>query len=336
MKILRAAILAIFLLAPACAIYCADAPQAAVQVDAEIPADTLATIHGINDTLFQSMKDDKPSVMMNMFVSEGRNDKNLEANVMDTYKKLGDLAKGTTFSVLHEYLIDAKGSGTVAVTVLGDGENRFIIGVEAGKGPLVLSLLSSNGNLKDPILCFGYIKTQDGWQLYTFHSGIYKVAGKTAIGWYQDAKKMYDAGWDVPAMLWMQLVESFVRPAPFIQYENEKEIQAFFKEGAAETSKKYRFPFKATWVKDMPMIYGLDTQFDKGVLVPVVVYVTKYNLNLGMSMQEEVDAITSKLDKIIPGITKCGFGEVAYRAFSEPPLDESKDYKYRSISSRAK
>ena len=336
MKILKAVILAISLLAPAHVTYCADAPQATTQVDAEIPASTLSAIHRINDTLFQSMKDDKPSVMMNMFVAEGRADKNLDASVTETYKKLGDLAKGTTFSVLHEYLIDAKGKGPAAVTVPGDGENKFVIGVEAGKGPLFLSLLSSSGNFKDPILCFGYIETKEGWQLYTFHSGIYKVASKTALEWYQDARKMYEAGWDVPAMLWMPLVRSFIRPAPFIQYEKEKETQAFFKEGGAETAKKYRFPFKATWVKDMPMIYGLDTQFDKGSLVPVVIYVTKYNLNRGVPIQEEVDAITSKLDKVIPGITKCGGGEVAYRAFSAPPLDKDKDYKYRSIPSLVK
>ena len=336
MIILRAAVLTILLLGPAQVACRADAPQVTTQVDAEISADTRAAIHRINDTLFQSMKDDRPSVMMNMFVVEGRADKNLEANVTETYKKLGDLAKGTTFSVLHEYLIDAKGKGPVTITVPGDEGNKFIIGVESGKGALFLSLLCSNGNLKDPILCFGYIETKDGWQLYTFHSGIYKVTGKTAVGWYQDAKKMYDAGWDVPAMLWMQVVRSFIRPAPFIQYENENEIQAFFKEGAAETSKKYRFPFKATWVKDMPMIYGLDTQFDKGSLVPVVIYVTKYNLNRGVPIQEEVDAITSKLDKVIPGITKCGGGEVAYRAFSEPPLETNKDYKYRNIPSVVK
>ena len=311
-----------------------EAPTVTAQVDAQIPADTLSAIHAMNTTLCQSMKDGKSDVMMNMFVEEGRNDKNLEANVEATYKALGELTKGTNFTILHEYLIDAKGKGPVTVTVPADGDNKFIIGVEAGKGPLFLSLLAASGNPKDPMLWFGYLKTKDGWQLYMFHSGIYKVSGKTALQWYQDAKAMYDVGWDVPAMLWMQVVRAFARPAPFIQYEREKEMQDLFKEGGAESAKKYRFPFKATWVKDMPAIYGLDTQFVKSRLVPVVIYVTKHPLNRGVPIQEEVDAITSKIDKIIPGITKCGGGEVAYRAFTEPPLDNDKDRKYRSISSK--
>ena len=110
-------------------------------------------------------------------------------------------------------------------------------------------------------------------------------------------------------------------------------MQDFFKEGAANTVKKYRFPFKATWVKDMPVIYGLDTQFNKNSLRPVVIYVTKYPLNRGVPIQEEVDAITSKIEKIIPGITQCG-SEIGYRAFLEPPVDDKKEHKYRDVTSK--
>ncbi len=333
MKLFRLITLAIALIAITRLGYC-DTSAVITQADNDIPADTRAAIHAINNKLFESMKDDKPNVMMNMFVEEGRTDRNLEASVTDTYKKLGELAKGTTFEILHEYLIDAKGKGPVTVTLPGDGENKFIIAVDAGKGPISISLLSSKGNFRDPMLCFVYLKTKDGWQLYTFHSGIYKVAGKSAIQWYEDARAMYDAGWDVPAMLWMQLVGTFIRPAPFIQYDKEKEIQDFVSKGAAETARKYRFPFKATWVKGMPMIYSLSAQFNEKRLIPVVLYVTKYPLNRGVPIQEEVDAITSKIDKVIPGITKCG-GEIAYEAYSEPP-NQDKKAKYRGLLSKVK
>ena len=313
--------------------YC-DTNTVTVQVDADIPQETRDTVHTINNKLFESMKDNKPNVMMNMFVEEGRNDPRLEDNVKTSYKQLGDLAKGTAFGILHEYYIDVQGKGASAVTLPGDGENKFVMGVDAGKGPLFISLLATTGNFKDLVLCFVYMKTKDGWQLYTFNSGIYKVDGKTPVQWYEQAKAMYDKGWDVPAMLWMQFVQAFVRPAPFIQYEREKEMQDLFKEGAVGTAKKYRFPFKATWVKDMPVIYGLDTQFNRNKLEPVVIYVTKYPLDRGVSIQEEADTITSKIEKVIPGITKCS-SELGYRAFPEPPLDEKKEHKYRSVFSKS-
>ena len=334
MRTLKILIPLIALIAIAQGAYC-DAPRVVTQTDGEIAPDTLSAIHAINDTLFQSMKDNKPLVMINMFVAEGRNDPALQESVKNTYEKLGDLTKGTAFNILHEYLINAEVSGTASVTLAGEGANKLIINVDAGKGPLFISLLTTSGNFKDITLCFVYLKTKDGWQLYTFNSGIYKVAGKDPVQWYLEAKEMFDKGWDIPAMLWMQFVASFVHPAPFIQYEREKEMLDFFRSAAAEAAKKYKFPFKATWVKDTPTIYGLDTQFVKGRLVPVVIYVTKHPLNSVTPIQDEVDAINSRIEKAIPGITKCGI-EVGYRAFTEPPLDSQKEKKYRTLTSTVK
>lgn len=336
-KSLCVAMLAASIVALAHPVCFAEAPAITVakQVDGEIPAATSGAIHAINSILFQSMKDNKPNIMMNMFVEEGRTDKKLEAGVKATYDKLGNLAKGTAFKVMHEYLIEAKGSGATTVTLPGDGGNDFIINVDAGKGPLYMSLMTSSGNFNDLILCFVYLKVKNNWQLFSFHCGLYRVAGKTAVQWYEEAVQMYDKGWEVPAMQRMQLVQTFIRPAPFMQYSKEAEMRDFLDKGIDQTWKEYKFPFKATWVKGMPKIYGLDMQFIKGRLVPVVIYVTKYPLNNGVSIQDEADAITSKIGKLIPGIDKTS-GEIAYRIFSEPPVDSKKQYKYRSLTSKIK
>ncbi|MDD5428987.1 MAG: hypothetical protein PHI58_07145 [Candidatus Omnitrophica bacterium] len=337
MKIAKIFIFTVLMIALAHAAHCAEAPAVTVtkQVDAEIPADISKDIHAINDTLFQSMKDNKPNVMMNMFIAEGRTDPELEKGVKAAYERLGKLAKGTAFKILHEYFIDVKGSGTAKVELPGDGTNNFNVIVDAGKGPLYISLMVSGGNFNDLILCFVYLKVKDGWQLYSFHCGLYKVAGKTAVQWYGEAKSLYDNGWDVPAMLRMQLVQEFIRPAPFIQYDKEPEMAAFMKQGITETSRKYKFPFKAVWVKDAPEIYGLDIQFVKGQLTPVVVYVTRYPLKMAAPIQDEADAINSKIGTIIPGLNKTS-GETWYRAYTEPPLDAKKEYKYRSVMSKNK
>jgi len=327
----------VFLAGFVCPAFSADPASLTVtkQVDGEIPADIASVIHRINSKLFESMKDNKPNIMMNMFVEEGRSDKKLEEGVKATYDKLGTLAKGTSFTMLHEYVIDVKGTGTAIVTLPGEGDSSFLISVDAGKGPLYMSLMTSSGNFNDLILCFVYMKVKGAWQLYSFHCGIYRVSGGTAVQWYEEALRMYDKGWDVPAMQRMQLVQSFLRPAPFIQYDKEAEITAFMKKGMEQTWKKYKFPLKATWVKGMPMIYGLDIQFVKGRLVPVVIYVTKHPISKAIELQDEVDAITSKIGKVIPGIDKAG-GEIGYRIFSEPPLDSTKEYKYRSAMSKVR
>ena len=335
MKILRLTILMITFIAITHCGYCANAPEVVTQVDGGIASDTRNAIDAINKTLCQSMKDNRPDVMMNMFVAEGRDDPTLEASVNKTYEQLGQLTKGTAFNMLHEYLIDVKGSGTAMVTLPGDDGNKFNMSVEGGKGPLFVSLLASGGNFKDLILCFVYLKTKEGWQLFNFNCGIYKVDGKDPIQWYGEARKMYDKGWIVPAMQRMQLIQTFIRPAPFIAYDKEREMLDFFRAGGTEAAKRYKFPLKAAWVKDSPTIYGLDIEFVQNKLAPVVVYVTKYPLARGVPIQMEVDAITSRIEKAIPGITQMT-DLVVYRAFTEPPLDQNKNYKYRTVPSKVR
>lgn len=332
MKTFMAAIFAGIIISTACPVFCGE-PVISMQIDNEIMPDTRNAIRDINNILFESMKSNKPAVMMEMFVDEGKADKALEENVKAAYDKMGELAKGTGFDMLHEYLVDVKGSGAVTVTLPGaDGEN-FLMNVDAGKGPLYMSFLISKSNFKDLALCFVYMKKGDAWRLHTFHLGTYRVGGKTPVQWYSEAREMYENGWDVPAMQRMQLIDTFMRPAPFLQYEKEPQMRDFFAAGAAETSRKYKFPVKATWVKDMPAIYGLDIQFTNGKLIPVVIYVTQHPLNRAVPIQDEADAITQKIEKIIPGITR-GTESVGYRVFTEPPTDSTKQYKYRAVISK--
>ncbi|MDD5436522.1 MAG: hypothetical protein PHX20_03155 [Candidatus Omnitrophica bacterium] len=334
MKILKILIPVIALIAGAQFAYC-ETPQVVTYTDDQIPAATRNAIHKINDILCKSMQENKSGVMINMFTEEGRTSGTLETDVTDSYKKVGELAKGATFTTMHEYLIEAKEKKVFTVPLPGDRKNKFLISADGGKGSLFISLLVSRGSPKDIMLSFVYIKTAQGWQLYSFHYGIYKVGGRTAAQWYEEARGMYERGWTIPAMQWMQFVSTFIRPAPFIQYEKEAEMIEFFKNGGAEVAKNYNFPFKANWVKNTPVIYGLDTRLNKNNLMPVIVYVTKYPLNRGVAIQEEADAISSKLEKEIPGITRYS-SEIGYNAFTEPPVDKNKNYKYRSVISKVR
>lgn len=334
MKISGLIVFMALLLGPAYSAYCAET-NIVTQVDGEIPKNVRGIIYKINNKLFESIKNNKPNVMINMFVEEGRSDARLENSITDTYQQINTIAKGANFELLHEYFIDSRAEGQFTVTVPGDGKHKLNIGVDGSKGPAFISLLTSSGNFRDLALSFVYIKGKQGWHLYTFHCGLYKVAGKSPVQWYEEASSMYKKGWVMPAMQRIQFAESFIRPAPFLQYAMEKEMADFFKNCSAEAAKKYKFPFKASWVKGAPQIYGLDVQFVRDRLVPVVVYVTKYPLDRGVPIQEEADAITSKLGGVIPGITECS-DELAYKAFTEPPLDAKKDYKYRSLASKIK
>lgn len=314
---------------------CQGSGQPVVKIDDEIPVATKKAVDDLNGIALKAIKENRPEILIALFVDEAKSDGALRSSIKETCAKLSGITKSTEFYTYRDYLIDARGCGSSALKLPADDKNNFLITLQEERGPVLISLLTSKAGLKDYSFCFVYIDEGKGWRINKFHSGLFKIASKSPLEWYEEAKGMYDKGWVVPAIQRMQVAESFMRPAPFIEYDREKEAGIFFKEIQARSAKEYKFPMVASWVQDKPRIYGLDFQFVGGSLEPVVVYVTKIPLNKGPYIQEEVNWISLKLDTLIPGITRTT-SEVIYKAFTEPPLKQDKQYKFRTVPSRVR
>lgn len=293
------------------------------------------SIRILNEKIIQSIRNNEPFVMYNLFVEEIRS-QGIDS-IRNLYSQFAPEIKGETFELYNEYYVVSQNWWPVQFTVLSEtvADSEFYMHVNTASNNTYISLLKSKGEFKDFIFSFVYVKINNKWRLHIAYLGIFKIGGKTALEWFQDAQKLSEKGHNVPALLRLSIVNQFLRPAPFIQYAKEKEVVAFSNEIQAKINKKHKFPIHLSNIKNAPEIYYIEPQFVQTDLLPMIKYVTKIPLNNVSELQKEVDVITADLESIFPGMTK-GISHIVYGAYPEPPTDPKKEYQGYRLTSEIK
>lgn len=299
----------------------------------KINKDTRDTIHALNNSIIESIRNNEPSVMYDIFVDEIK-EQGIN-KIKNLYSQFSQAIQGKTFRPYKEYYAVSQNWWPAQFVVLSNALDNimFCMHVRTASNSVYISLLKSQGDVQELMFSFVYVKINRKWRLHIAHLSTFKIDGKTAIGWYQEAMKWADKGYDVPAMIRLAVVGQLIKPAPFIQFAKEKEIIASLKKTRATIKKRYKFPIRLSHIKNTPEIYYIEPQFVQMDLLPKIKYVTKIPLDEVSELQEEVDSITVELESIFPGITK-EVSHIVYEAFSKPPLDREKVYQCYRLTSK--
>lgn len=296
----------------------------------EIDQENRNFIHELNNKIIESIKNGDSSVMLNLFMDDVRNQPGLDTNIKNLYLQLNELFKNTNFNIENEYLVTVKSLGGFNPVILSETKDAFSMVIEGKSDQIYISLLTSEGDFKNFMLSFIFMKIKNKWKLYSFNAGVSKIAGKSAISWFNEAKQLYDKGYLLPAALRLQVLQESLRPAPFIQYEKEPEVMSLGNKIQGDINQKYKFPIRVADIKTSPEIYYIEPQFLKSELLPLVKYVSSIPLTNTVELQKEAESMTPELDLIFPGITK-GVNNIVYRAFSEAPTDPKKQYQFYGL-----
>ncbi|MHC4595991.1 MAG: hypothetical protein ACYS19_13760 [Planctomycetota bacterium] len=298
----------------------------------EINKEIRDELHALNDSIIESIRNNEPSVMYNLFVDEIRK-KGIE-NINNLYSQISLAIEGKTFKQFNEYYAVSHNWWPVQYVVLsGNAVNsEFYMHVQTASNNVYISLLKSEDGFQDLLFGFVYVKLNRKWRLHIAHLGTFKLGDKNALGWYQEAVKWSREGYDIPAMIRLAIMNKLIKPAPFIQFAKEKEMLALLKETQTKISQRYKFPIQLSSVKNAPEIYYIEPQFAQMDLLPKIKYVTNIPLDKVAELQEEVDSITVELESIFSGITQ-EVSHIVYEAFSEPPTDRKKVYQCYRLTS---
>lgn len=291
----------------------------------EIDAEIRNNIHSLNEKIIESIKNNDPTIMYNLFVNEVK-DKDI-VNVENLYSQFAPAIDGKEFELYNEYYIVSHNWRPVQLVVPSGtiADSEFCMRVSAPSNNTYISLLKSEGEFKDFVFSLVYVKVNNEWRLNIAHLGIMNIGGKTVLQWFQEAKQLSIKGYKVPALLRLSVVNQILHPAPFIQYTKEKEIIALTSETQATIDKRHKFPIRLSSIPNEPEIYYIEPQFVQMDLIPMIKYVTKIPLDNISELQKEVNSMTTEMESIFPGITK-DVSHIAYKAFSEHPTDPKKTY----------
>jgi len=297
----------------------------------EIDAGIRNDMHTLSEKIIESIKNDDPTIMYNLFVEELK-EEGID-NVKNLYSQLAPAIKGKTFELYNEYYVISQNWRAVQFSISSetDANNKFYMFLNTASNNAYISLLSTEGEFKDLIFCFVYVKVKGQWRLHIAHLGVLRMGGKTVPVWLQEAGELSAKRYDIPALFKLNIANQFLRPAQFIQYAKEKEVIDLSKEIQARINSKYKFPIRLSSLPNTPEIYHIGPQFLQMNLLPTITYVTKIPLDNASELQKEVDAMTPELKSIFPGITK-NVSHITYKAFSQPPTDPQKTYDYYGLT----
>lgn len=301
--------------------------------DEQIKQDLRSQIQQLNQQIFDSIKKDDAAVVIGLAVDEVKKDPQFPEKIKIMYKQLKPLVEKLKLETYHEFHVLNKKPQAKNILITSKTEEPFQLSVQGGYSETYVSFITSKGSFRDPLLAFVYVREKDQWRLYGFHVGVLRVSGKTAMEWLKEAKSFSGKGYHVPAVLRMKIGKLCVRPVPFMQFDKEKEWNAFGQKLLSKVNLK--LPLQLSEVKGQPEIFGVDASFDNQELVPAVQYVTKIPLEKTAELQTEADAIAAALPKAIPGIEK-GANSIFFRAFSELPQDPKKEYTFYGLKADVK
>mgnify|MGYP001546614770 CR=1 FL=1 len=247
--------------------------------------------------------------------------------MVEISERFGPSMQGKEFITTSDYQSRCIGFGKKAFPIPSQSKPPFtiLIEVECGKSYFT-SLMSTQGEHADLSLSLVFVKRKKTWKLRGFYLGQIRIAGRNAVQWYEEAKKMADKNHLLPALLRMHLATGeILRPAPYIQYTQEFEIRRFAKSLQSDFEREHKYSFDVSELQSSPVIYNITSDFVKNDLFPMVRYVTSNSLDDAQALQHEAELMTKALQERFPGITDY-YTHIAFKAFSEPPTDPTRVY----------
>jgi hypothetical protein len=159
---------------------------------------------------------------------------------------------------------------------------------------------------------------------------MFSVGGKTARGWFDEARALSSKEDVVAAALRLVAAAKCLRPIPTMQYGFEKELQEFGRDVQARLEAKFTFPMRLTEIEGAPEILRLDAAFGEGVLVPTIDLLTTEELTDTAQLENQAASIEKVLPSRLPGLCT-GVQTYMLKAFSENPSDPKRQYSFYGL-----
>jgi hypothetical protein len=232
------------------------------------------------------------------------------------------------FIVLDQYFSTLRkiGNDSQATIIPSISEkNKFIINklIFYGKEAYNLFLKSTNSGWQY-LLFLSLGKFDEAWKINIMHVGSYSITDLAAPELYEIGKEAMRNGRLTSCVVYSWAIQRCIRPAPFLQYIDEKEYLAFVKSSYSDFNNTISFPFK---IADKEFIGLQIVTTDNEGLIPVILYMTDKDLK-NPEVDKEVEQLKSEIIKKFYGIDH-DFEYVLLRAYNEMPTDSQKQYEVR-------
>ena len=221
-------------------------------------------------------------------------------------------------------ITSSSGEGNIICTVFPKIDYDFQVNIPRIGDEMYLSLLETQ-EFEKLMISLEYIKQDGKWKVHGYYINSFKIADKNAMQWYEEALPYYGKGYLVPALFRLEICRRCLNPAPFLKYQKETEIMKLAEKVEEDFTLRYPLPMELVKINNSPLLYNIRAQFVQNDIVPVVWYITSYDLRDIDNLHVEADAMSPVIQEMFPGITE-GTQYLVFKAFTELPSDSNKSY----------
>lgn len=292
----------------------------------EINPSLKSSFKELRDKVVSAIKANDSEAIIKLGNKDIRKDSDKVKQLLEQFSKT---LKDDSFIVKDEYYSKLNKVGeyrfVIPSSLSKDEEDRYVLQIDGISDEIYVPLLISNKTGAKYMVAPIFGKENNNWVLAGLHIGQFSCQDLNAIQLYNEAKKLENKGYLLPAVLYADLATKVLRPAIFFQYEKESDVQKYRDKIISEIQKKYKFPMITEIISSKPEIFNIDViNVEQGGLTPSVNY-KSIKMNDVEGLKVEAEELTSFIEQKFPGTLE-SFNYIGYRAYSEIASDPNKQY----------
>lgn len=264
-----------------------------------INKDLKAEIHQLNERVIDAYIQNQPEKLIGL-TGKAMLDVTSPKELTTMVEQISQYTIQKDFKIIDEYYVSntSKGGNNVLF-----GEEYKIV-YRALNREMYTSLLEIQINpISSILLTLIYGKYGEDWKINIIRYGDYACYGKTAVYFYQKAKKLQEKGHLIDATKNLYVAQQLYAPINGIgKYSTKEPIDNLLKKIEIEVYEKYHFPIEVSSISSKPSILNINPNLVEEGPILDFTYYTNINLNDTLALEQEYLKLLHFVGKEFKGV----------------------------------
>ncbi len=253
-----------------------------------------------------------------------------------TWSNLGQILQHKSYRMYDEINITSLIPGYNLKVNSLDSTDNSVITLTTTCRETEISFLMLEDSVSQFLMAAIYGKYNGKWLLSGFSIGCYSYFGKTAPAYYSLARKYYERGDLVDAVVNIAMCSRCLHPCKtIVTYKKATAINRFTDKLINDTKAKYGFPFTLNNIKSKPVISGIEPERLGAELVPEIDYMSGTNIKDTTRLRKENEEVQKSVGELFQGV-KDNNAHILYRVSCLLPTEEHRTHTYNFVETTGK
>jgi len=225
------------------------------------------------------------------------------------------------YELFDEYYNIQKAVGSKqSSTIVPLQERRLIVNTSALPKYSYMQFWKSDSLGFQHLLFIYYGQENNEWKLRGLHLGDYSIEDQIAPELTEKANKLFSERNYLSSVIYSLAARKVMRPAPYLQYQKEKDYTETIDKIIKAFEKAYHLPISFGVNRNI-RLFSVDLEVTTSGIIPVFKYVTTTDVTNGKEISEEANTLYPELHSIFPD-AQGSFNYMILQAYNQLPSAE--------------